>query len=243
MLSEFGQLLSQNIWLAAAMALVAGIISSFSPCVMSTIPLVIGYVGGYASDSRKRAFKYSLLFCAGLVTTLTALGAASALLGRLMTGVGKWWYIVLGVIMLFVGLQMLGVLKIAAGPKVCKIPDGVIEDGKGEKGEKGDKRGKGLIGAFLLGILGGVLSSPCATPVLAVILAYVASRGNIVLGIILLAIYSIGHCVLILIAGTSIGFIQKLALTPSTQKVGNALKIIFSAIVVLFAFYLFYVGF
>jgi len=225
LLSNFGQVLLQNIWLAFVMSLVAGLISSFSPCVLSSIPLVIGYVGGYAGNDRKRAFKYSLYFCIGLAITFTVLGAASALLGRLMTGAGKWWYIILGAIMLAVGLQMLGMFNIM--PQTCNMPN---------------KR-KGVIGAFFLGILGGVLSSPCATPVLAAILAFVAGQGNIVLGVALLAVYAVGHCALILIAGTSVGFVQKLAASPNTEKIGKVLKFVFGILVILLALYLFYIGF
>jgi len=223
-LLNFTQILSQNIWMAFVMALVAGIISSFSPCVLSAIPLVIGYVGGYAGNDKKRAFKYSLTFCIGLALTFTALGAASAVLGRLMSGTGSWWYIILGIIMLTVGLQLLGVINIM--PQACNVPS----------------QRKGLIGAFVLGILGGVLSSPCATPVLIAILAFVAGQGNIMLGIALLAVYSIGHCTLLIIAGTSVGFVQMLADSPKTEKWGKILKILFGAIVILIGLYLFYIG-
>lgn len=225
LLTGFTRILSQNIWLAFVMALIAGLISSFSPCVLSTIPLVIGYVGGYAGDDKKRAFKYSLLFCVGLAMTFTALGAASAMLGRLMTGAGKWWYVVLGIIMLAVGLQMLGIFNFT--PRTCNVPG---------------KR-KGFLGAFILGIIGGILSSPCATPVLAAILAFVAGQANIVLGVLLLAVYSIGHCALILIAGTSVGFVQKLASNPYTERWGKVLKILFGLLAILLALYLFYIGF
>lgn len=68
-LNNFGGMLSNNIWLALIMSFVAGIISSFSPCVLSTIPLVVGYVGGYAGKNKKLAFKYSLIFCVGIVIT------------------------------------------------------------------------------------------------------------------------------------------------------------------------------
>ncbi|MBC7765182.1 MAG: cytochrome c biogenesis protein CcdA [Hyphomonadaceae bacterium] len=224
-LSSFGQMLSQNIWLAFVMALVAGLISSFSPCVLSAIPLVIGYVGGYAGNDKKKAFKYSLFFCIGLALTFTALGAASAMLGRMMTGTGKWWYIILALIMTFVGLQMLGIFNFM--PQTCAVPS---------------KR-KGLLGAFFLGIVGGVLSSPCATPVLAAILAFVAGQGNIALGIALLAVYAAGHCALILIAGTSIGVVQKLSASPNTERIGKALKIVFGSLVLILAMYLFYIGF
>ena len=225
LLSDFGQVLSQNIWLSFVMALVAGLISSFSPCVLSAIPLVIGYVGGYAGNDKKRAFKFSLFFCIGLALTFTALGAASAMLGRLMTGTGKWWYLVLGAIMALVALQMFGIFNFT--PQTCAVPS---------------KR-KGLFGAFFLGVVGGILSSPCATPVLAAILAFVAGQGNIALGIALLAVYAVGHCALILIAGTSVGFVQKLAVNPNTERLGKVLKIVFGILVLMLAMYLFYIGF
>jgi len=224
-LANFVYVLSQNIWLAFVMALIAGLVSSFSPCVLSAIPLIIGYVGGYAGDDKKRAFKYSLFFCLGLAATFTALGAASALLGRLMIGAGKWWYIILGIIMLVMALQMLGIFNIM--PQTCRVP----------------AKRTGLAGAFVLGILGGVLSSPCATPVLAAILAFVAGQGNIALGVGLLAVYSIGHCALLLVAGTSVGFVQKLAASPGTEEWGKILKGFFGILILLLSFYLFYTGF
>lgn len=224
-ISNYGQILSQNIWLAFIAALAAGFISSFSPCVLSSVPLIIGYVGGYAGNNKKKAFHYSLFFCFGLIITFTALGAVSALLGQLMTGAGSWWYIILGIIMIVVGLQMLGIIKY--NTNACSVPN----------------RRKGLIGAFLLGIVGGVLSSPCATPVLAAILAFVAGQKSIILGISLLAVYSAGHCVLIIIAGSSVGFVKKLASSPGTEKWGKVLRILFGIMVIMLALYLFYIGF
>lgn len=224
-LENLGQLLSQNFWLALIMAFVAGLVSSFSPCVLSAMPLVIGYVGGYAGNNRKTAFMYSALFCIGLAVTFTALGAASALLGKLMMGTGKWWYIILALIMTTAGLQMLGIVNIM--PQSCRVPG----------------KGKGLTGAFLLGILGGALSSPCATPVLIAILAYVAEKGKVLLGVGLLFFYSIGHCALLLIAGTSVGFVQNLAASPRTKMWGKILKLLFGVLIIMFAFYLFYLGF
>ncbi len=224
LLLNFGELLSQNIWLAFIMALVAGLISSFSPCVLSVIPLIIGYVGGYAGDDQKRALRFSLLFCSGLVLTFTALGAASALLGKMMTGAGKWWYLLLALIMTAAGLQLLGIFQFT--PRSCRMPS---------------RRG-GLLGAFLLGIVGGILSSPCATPVLVAILAFVAGKGSIYLGIGLLAVYSIGHCALLLIAGTSVSFVNKLASSPRTEKWGRVLKSLLGLLMIILAFYLFYLG-
>jgi len=224
LLNNFGGMLSNNIWLALTISFIAGIISSFSPCVLSTIPLVVGYVGGYAGKDKKLAFKYSLIFCVGIVITFTTFGALSAVLGKLMTGTGKWWYIVLGVIMLIVALQLLGVIEFKNNS--CKIPNERV----------------GLVGAFFLGILGGVLSSPCSTPVLVAILAFVAGEGNIVVGVLMLLLYSIGHCTLILIAGTSVGFVESISNSKKTLAIGKILKIILAIIVMFLGLYLIYTG-
>lgn len=223
-LNSFTSIISNNIYLALFMSLVAGIISSFSPCVLSTIPLVVGYVGGYAQKDKKLAFKYSLLFCIGLVITFTTFGALSAILGKLITGTGKWWYIFLGVIIIVVGLQLLGVIEF--GNNFCRMPNKRV----------------GLLGAFFLGILGGVLSSPCSTPVLVVILAVVAGNGSVISGILMLLLYSIGHCTLILIAGTSVGFVESISSSRKTVLIGKVLKITLAIVAILIGLYLIYIG-
>ena len=225
LISNFTLFMSNNIWLALLTAFAAGIISSFSPCVLTSLPLIIGYVGGYAGKDKKLALKYSLIFSLGITVTFTILGAASALLGRLLTGAGKWWYLILGAIMLLAGLQLIGVIEFKSN--ACKVPN---------------KR-KGLLGAFFLGILGGILSSPCSTPVLAAILAFVASEGNITLGIVMLLLYSLGHSVLIIIAGTSVGVIEALNNSSKTLIIGKVLKIIVSIIIFAVGLYLIYLGF
>ena len=101
LLVDFAQILSDNIWLAFLMSLLAGLISSCSPCVLTSVPLIIGYVGGYAGDDKRRAFVYSSAFCLGMAATFTTLGALSALLGRIMSGAGDWWFLILGSIMIW----------------------------------------------------------------------------------------------------------------------------------------------
>lgn len=218
-------LISGNLFITLIMCFFAGIISSFSPCLLSTVPLVIGYVGTNAKRDKNLAFRYSLVFSLGLIFTFIALGIASALLGKFFSGAGKWWYLVLGAIMLFVGLQTVGVIK-NKGNNSCRVP----------------RKSRGVVGAFFLGILGGALSSPCATPILAAILAFVAGKGNIALGILMLLFYSIGHCILIVIAGTSVGIIETLQSSPKYFKVGNIVKIFFGTMVVFIGIYLIYLG-
>ena len=190
-LDNLEQIVAAYPLLAFGAVFLAGIISSASPCVLATIPLVVGYVGGYAEGDRWKAFRYSLAFILGLSLTFTAFGAAAGLLGTMFGTVGGWWYVAAGIVALVMGGQMMGLYEI-------RLP---------VKREFRPKRG-GVIGSFLLGLFFGVVSSPCATPVLVVILTYVATRGQVLYGTALLFVYALGHCILMLAAGTFTGFIE-----------------------------------
>ncbi len=101
---------------------------------------------------------------------------------------------------------------------------------------------KGMVGAFIVGLVAGLISSPCATPVLVAILALVAGRANILLGVGLLAAYSLGHSLLLMVAGTSVGWAQQMASSPATERIGRVAKATFGVVVVLIGGYLLYLG-
>jgi len=225
-LSNFNNIISNSVWIALVMSFVAGIVSSFSPCVLSSVPLIVGYMEGNKVKDKKVAFKYSLVFSLGIIFTFTLIGILSAVLGRFFSGAGRLWYIVLAAIMILSGLQLLGVINLGRSQNSCKVPS----------------TRKGFFGAFVLGILGGALSSPCATPVLAAILTFVAGKANITLGIGMLLLYSLGHCALIILAGTSVGFVEHLSSSPKTVKVGNALRLFLGVLIILLGIYLFSLG-
>ena len=92
-------------------------------------------------------------------------------------------------------------------------------------------------------ILGGIFSSPCATPVLIALLALVASQGKLLWGVLLLLLYSAGHSILVLIAGTSIGFVKKLTSSKKYGRASKIIKIVLGSLILLLAFYMFYLGF
>jgi cytochrome c biogenesis protein CcdA len=177
--------------LAFGAVFLAGVLSSASPCVLATIPLVVGFVGGYADGDRWKAFRYSLAFILGVSLTFTAFGTAAGMLGTMFGTMGGWWYVVAGIVALVMGGQMIGLYEI-------RLPI---------KREFKPKQG-GIVGSFVLGLFFGVVSSPCATPVLVVILTYVATKGQVLYGTALLFAYAIGHCLLMLLAGTFTGFIE-----------------------------------
>jgi cytochrome c biogenesis protein CcdA len=212
-------------WIAPLLAIFAGVLTSVTPCALASVPLVIGYVGGTGRDT-KRAFRLSLTFAAGSALTFTALGTAASLLGRLMGASASWWYIILGILMVLMALQTFEIFQF--------IPSTYLMS-------KNTK--KGYAGAFIAGILGGIFSSPCATPVLVVLLGLVARGGNIVWGILLLLLYSAGHSVLAVAAGRSVGFLKKLTASEKYGKFSAVLKYFMGGAILLLAFYMFYLGF
>ena len=225
-LESLSLLINNNLWISPVIALAAGILTSFTPCSLSTVPLVIGYVGGTSGEDTKKAFTLSLTFAAGTAVTFTALGTAASLLGKLIGTSSSIWYIALGVLMVLMALQTFEIYNF--------IPSTTLLS-------KNNKRG--YAGAFIAGILGGFFSSPCATPVLVALLAMVARNGNILLGAVLLLLYSIGHGTLVIIAGTSIAFVRKLTSSKKYGFFSNILKYIMGTIILLLGFYMFYLGF
>jgi cytochrome c biogenesis protein CcdA len=225
-LESLSKIIIESGWLAPLLALVAGLLTSFTPCSLSSVPLVIGYVGGTGQRDTKKAFCLSVTFAAGAAVTFTVLGVTASIAGRLMGTSASWWYIVLGILMVFMALQTWEIFEI--------IPSSYLIS-------KNTKRG--IIGAFIAGILGGIFSSPCSTPVLIALLAIVAGKGSILWGILLLLLYSIGHGILAVVAGTSIGFVQKMSASEKYGKASTVLKMIMGALILLIGFYMFYLGF
>jgi cytochrome c biogenesis protein CcdA len=227
LLEQFSQLMLNNAWFAPLLALLAGVITAFSPCCLSSVPLIIGYVGGTEQKTIKRSFNLSLSFSLGMIITSTALGIAVALIGTMIQQYfqGGWYYVILGILMLLMAFQVWGVINI--------IPSTYLTSRSTKQGH---------VGAFIAGILAGIFSSPCSTPVLIALLTIVAQQGEIVRGAFLLLLYSIGHSILFLLAGTFTGALKKVMQNKKYSKVSNIINYITGAVILLFAVYLIYLG-
>lgn len=225
-LSELASAISANMWLAPLLALLAGVLTSMTPCALSSIPLIVGYVGGVGEKNTKKAFAYSAVFSVGTAVTFVALGVIATSAGRLMGTSSPIWYMILGVLMLLMALQTWEVFNF--------IPS-INLTGKSKK--------RGFVGAFAAGVLGGIFSSPCSTPVLIALLAIVAGNGSLAWGILLMLLYSIGHSTLVMVAGTSVGFVQRISANDRYSKASKVLKIIMGSAILLIGLYMFYLAF
>ena len=184
--------------LALGLAFLGGLATSFTPCVYPIIPITVTFIGARGVESRTHAFVLSLLYALGISVTYTALGVFAALSGRFFGALTQspYVYLAVGNIILLFGLNMLDVFDLP-------IP-GFLAGG----GQKGGR--KGFLGAFGMGVTSGLIVGPCTAPVLATILTYVASQGNVVVGGAMLFLFSMGMCALIIVAGTFSGVLASL---------------------------------
>jgi cytochrome c-type biogenesis protein len=203
--------LTVNSWMMAG-TLVAGVgcflwgmISVvLSPCHMASIPLIVSYVAGQDKALRARsAALYSIVFTIGLFITIALVGVICSLLGRMLGEVGPYWTILVGAILIWVALDMLGISG-------CSMSGGLLSH----------IRIKGLWGAFLLGLGYGVLSGSCTFGFIAPILAIITIQQKIITGIIYIMLFGIGHCVPIAIAGSSTAKVKRLLESSSFHEGG-----------------------
>jgi cytochrome c-type biogenesis protein len=224
LLENIGLIIENQAWLAFPLCFLGGIISSASPCVLAMIPLIIGFVGGYAAGSQKKAIQYSLMFTLGLTVTFTILGIIAGALGRLFGDIGMIWYYILPAVAILLGIYLIfsDRLNLNIGLSQRFLP-----------------KKKALLGAFLIGLCFGIIASPCATPVLAVILTFAATKQNIVYSGGLLLAYALGHWVLVLGAGISVSFAQRVIQSRGIANFSSYSKKIAGVILIGVGIYLF----
>ena len=158
-----------------------------SPCHLASLPLIVGFIDEQGRISTKRAFQIALLFALGILASIGLIGAATAAAGRMLGDVGACGNYFVAAIFLFVGLHLLGAVPLPfAGPGQVRL-----------------KR-RGRLAAFVLGLVFGVALGPCTFAYLAPMLAVAFRLGaaRMTYGMLLLLAYGLGHCAVIVFAGT-----------------------------------------
>jgi len=208
--------------LAAAGCFLWGMISVlFSPCHLASIPLVVAYVGGQQKALVPRqAAGYAVAFSTGLFITIAVIGAICALLGRMLGDIGSYWQILIGAVLIWVALGMLGVEK-------CSMSGSLLYR----------LNFKGLSGALALGLGYGILSGSCTFGFIAPILAIITVQQEVATGILFILLFAVGHCLPIAVAGSSTAVVRKLVENSTWQGAGGWFRKAAGAVICLLGVY------
>jgi cytochrome c-type biogenesis protein len=213
---------------ALSAAFVWGILSIIlSPCHLASIPLIVGFIDEQGKISTKRAFFISTLFAVGILITIAAIGAITAAAGRMMGDVGRYGNYFVALIFFVVGLHLLGVIPMPlSGP-----------------GKVGMKM-RGLLAALILGLVFGIALGPCTFAYMAPVLAvtFKVAANNLIYGIALLFVYGIGHCSVIVLAGTFTEVVQQYLNWNEKSRGADILKKVCGALVLIGGLYLIYIA-
>ncbi len=182
--------------LSIGIIFLAGLLTSLTPCMLSMLPITIGYIGGYEAKSRIQAAAQSTWFALGLATTLAGLGIIAAVVGKVYGQIGIGLPIIVSIIAILMGLNLLEALPL-------QLPNWGGTEWISQELPQGVK-------AYCIGLSFGLVASPCSTPVLASLLAWVASSKDLILGAALLLSYTAGYVTPLILAGTFTASIKKI---------------------------------
>ncbi len=214
--------------IALSAAFVWGILSILlSPCHLASIPLIVGFIDEQGRISTKRAFIISTLFAVGILITIGAIGAVTAAVGRMMGDVGKYGNYFVALVFFAVGLHLLGVIPMPwSGP-----------------GQVGMKR-KGMLAAFILGLVFGIALGPCTFAYMAPMLGvtFKLAATNLFYGVLLLIVYGLGHCSVIVLAGTCTELVQRYMNWNEKSRGAIILKRICGVLVLVGGLYLIFIA-
>lgn len=212
--------------IAMTAAVVWGILSIIlSPCHLASIPLIVGFIDQQGQMSTRRAFTISLLFSLGILITIGVIGGITAAAGRMMGDIGQWGNYLVAVIFFVVGLYLLGAISLT-------MPNAA----------QPGMRSKGMLAAFVLGLVFGVALGPCTFAYMAPMLGvtFRLASTNLAYGILLLVLYGVGHCGVIVLAGTFTEVVQRYLNWTEKSKGSLILKKACGLLVILGGFWLVY---
>lgn len=183
-------------WLAILSSFIWGILSIIlSPCHLSSIPLLIGFINDSGTRTKGKSAQLSTLFALGILITLGIIGGITGSIGRILGDIGPIGNIFVGILLIFFGIYLLGIFNFSFL----------------ENGIKPTIKKKGALTAFLLGLMFGIALGPCTfafiAPMLGIVFSTVAT--NILFAVLLLSAFAIGHCLVIVLAGTFTGAVRE----------------------------------
>jgi cytochrome c-type biogenesis protein len=221
--------LSGSFYLALLAAFGWGILSILlSPCHLSSIPLVIGYISSQGQIRFRHSFYLALTFALGILITIAAIGLITASMGRLMGDVGRWGNIAVAAVFIVIGLYLMDVIR-----------------WDWNRLQIGSKKRSGLQGAFILGLIFGIGLGPCTFAFLAPVLGVVfqTAAENWLKAVLLISAFGLGHCAVIALAGSLTNIVQTYLNWTENSKSTLIIKRLAGFLVVMSGLYFIYISY
>ncbi|MGJ7921747.1 cytochrome c biogenesis CcdA family protein [Neobacillus sp. LXY-4] len=224
------EVLKNSLWFSVIVTFLAGILSSISPCNLSSIPLLLGYLE--ASEKKenqflplKKKFFLSIFYILGTATTFVSMGLLFSLLGEILGPLKEVLTYLAVVITFIMGLVLLELIPFELSLSIDKLISKI--------------KIKGFLGSYVLGFLMGFTTSQCATPVLLVILTYVMLEGKLLFGGVLLLMFALGRGIPLVILGTLSGMITSIS---KIKKYSQYIQHGMGVLLIIMSFYLFWIA-
>lgn len=175
-----------SIYILFGAAFLGGLISSISPCSLSMLPLIIGYIGGYSDEKPLKTLLQMIVFVIGSGIVFSIIGAICALTGKMFIG-NPYFALIVASIVMIMGLKILGFLEFDLPPIIKEIPKNEFNND--------------FLYPLILGAVFALIGTPCSTPILASIMAFASISAKTSSAVIMLFLFSIGQGLILILAG------------------------------------------
>lgn len=211
-----------SIYLLFGAAFLGGLISSISPCSLSMLPLIIGYIGGYSDEKPMKTLLQMIVFVIGTGIVFAIIGIICALTGKIFLG-NPYFALVVASIILIMGLKILGVIEFELPVMIKEIPQNKVNND--------------FLYPLILGAVFALIGTPCSTPILASIMAFASISAKVSQAVIMLFLFSIGQGLILIIAGF---LTSKMKSSSNFYKFSEIIMKISGVLLILVALYIFY---
>ena len=199
-----------------------GLISSISPCSLSMLPLIIGYIGGYSDAKPLKTLVQMIFFVIGTGLVFSVIGGICAVTGKMFIG-NPYFALIVASLIMIMGLKILGVIDFELPVMIKEIPQNKVNND--------------FIYPLILGAVFALIGTPCSTPILASIMGFASMSAKISNAVIMLFLFSLGQGLILIIAGF---LTSKVKASNNFYKVSEIILKVSGALLVLVAIYIFY---
>ena len=211
-----------SIYLLFWAAFLGGLISSISPCSLSMLPLIIGYIGGYSNEKPMRTLLQMIVFVIGTGIVFSTIGIICALTGKIFLG-NPYFALIIASIIMIMGLKILGVIEFELPVVIKEIPKNKVNND--------------FLYPLILGAVFALIGTPCSTPILASIMAFASISAKVSHAVIMLFLFSIGQGLILILAGF---LTSKMKSGSNFYKFSEIIMKISGVLLILVALYIFY---